>query len=169
MINPFPMFNPEYIGYVWIPLLALLSAATLVYIAFLKRCLSKQIITSIEPKFIDLAISPSSSKVIWLAIDTWRLEERMEGVVGEEGQMEKVRGSMERIKKFTAEHFIEVKGYRWEKYSQDITFFELKWITETNEESLHDIIKDTIEPAVFYEGRLVSPAKVIVYQTPRSN
>jgi hypothetical protein len=36
----------------------------------------------------------------------------MEGVVGEEGQMEKVRGSMERIKKFTAEHFIEVKGYR---------------------------------------------------------
>lgn len=122
--------------------------------------------SSIEPKFLDIAISPESQKLISLAIDIWRLEWKIykSGIPKDWIEAEKIKTSLERLKKFTYDYGISIKDFIWEKYVNEINFLELKWTEETTDSSKDWIIKDTIEPVVYINWTVVKTAKVIVYK-----
>ena len=121
---------------------------------------------SIEPKFLDIAISPESQKLISLAIDIWRLEWKISnsGIPKDWVEAEKIKTSLERLKKFTNDYGISIKDFIWEKYVNEINFLELKWTEETTDPSKDGIIKDVIEPVVYINWNVVKTAKVIVYK-----
>ena len=112
----------------------------------------------LEKKEIEL------NKLISLAIDIWRLEEKINNSTISEEEREKLNITIFRLKKFVQEQGIEIKGYDLEKYSEEINVYELKWIEETNDEKLKWKIKDTIEPATFLNWNLIKPAKIIAYK-----
>ncbi len=122
--------------------------------------------SSIEPKFLDIAISPESQKLISLAIDVWRLEWKIynSGIPKDWVEAEKIKTSLERLKKFTNDYGISIRDFIWEKYVNEINFLELKWTEETTDSSKDWIIKDTIEPVVYINWTVVKTAKVIVYK-----
>ncbi len=120
---------------------------------------------SIEPKFLEIAISPQSNKLIWLAIDIWRLEERFFNIDNiTDLDKEKLKNSIKRIKRLSEENNIEIKWFTWEKYSEEVNIYELKWTEVTDNKNLAYIIKDTIEPAVIINWEIIKQAKVIVYK-----
>ena len=135
------------------------------YIYKSNRELKDKIQKSIEPKFLEIAISPESNKIIWLAIDVWRLEERFLNINNiNDLDKEKVINSIKRVKRLSEENMIEVKWYTWEKYSDEVNVYELKWSEITENKDMIDTIKDTIEPAVFIDWNIVKTAKIIVYK-----
>ncbi len=122
--------------------------------------------SSIEPKFLDIAISPESQKLISLAIDIWRLEWKIYNswIPKDWVEVEKIKASLDRLKKFTNDYGISIKDFIWEKYVNEINFLELKWTEETTDSSKDGIIKDTIEPVVYINWTVVKTAKVIIYK-----
>ncbi|GAB0174576.1 MAG: hypothetical protein HHAS10_04550 [Candidatus Altimarinota bacterium] len=131
-----------------------------------QKKLSKQIKESVEPKFLDIAISPESQKLISLAIDIWRLEGKIHnsGISKDGLEAEKIKTSLERLKKFMNDYGIAVKDFIGDKYVNEINFLELKGTENTTDKSKDGIIKDTIEPVVYVNGTVVKTAKVIVYK-----
>ncbi len=134
--------------------------------AFFFFRIKSTIISSIEPKFLDIAISPESQKLISLAIDIWRLEWKIynSGILKDWVEAEKIKTSLERLKKFSNDYGITIKDFIWEKYVNEINFLELKWTEETTDLSKDWIIKDAIEPVVYFNWTVVKTAKVIVYK-----
>jgi len=108
---------------------------------------------------------PSNEKIISLAVDLWRLEEKINNIKTiNENETDKINASFNRIKRFINECKIVVTWYNWEKYSEDVNVYELKWTELTEDLDKNDIIKDTIEPAVFVDGQLMKTGKIIVYK-----
>jgi len=90
------------------------------------------------------------NKLINLSVDIWRLEEKISKIdYLKEQDNEKISVSLDRLKKFIKDLDIELKWFSWEKYSEEINFYELKAVEDTNIENLNNIIKETIEPAIW--------------------
>ena len=108
---------------------------------------------------------PTEDKIIALAIDLWRLEEKINNINSiSDKEQEKIWASMKRLERFLEECKIEVRWYNGQKYAEEVNAYELKWIEDTNDTEKNGLIKDTIEPAVFTDGELVRTGKIIVYK-----
>jgi len=120
---------------------------------------------SIYPKFLEIAISPESNKLINLWIDTWRLDSRLREISNlSDIEKEKLENSISRVKKYISDYNFEIKGFNWDKYSEEVNIYELKATDETDKQELDWIIKDTIEPAVINKWNIIKQAKIIVYK-----
>lgn len=109
---------------------------------------------------------PWEDKIISLAVDLWRLEEKIGNIESvSDKEQEKIWVSMKRLRRFVEECKIEVKWYNGQKYAEEVNAYELKWIEETQDTEKNGLIKDTIEPAVFIDGKLIKTGKIIVYKT----
>jgi hypothetical protein len=151
--------------YIFYTLIIIINLIILYYIFIWKKELLFNIKNSIEPKFLEIAISPDSNKVILLAIDIWRLEEKIINTSEIDiSNKEKINSSITRIKKYVDENKIIIKWFTWEKYSNEINIYELKWTESTSEKGQDNIIKDTIEPAVFIDWKVIKKAKIIIYK-----
>ena len=149
----------------FILLLIVIFIVNLVLLNKYKKEILNKIKLSIEPKFLEIAISPNSNKMISLAIDIWRLEEKIINIKNiNNNDKEKLDIAINRVKKFIEENNILIKSYTWEKYSDEINFYELKWLENTNQKEKNNIIKDTIEPAVFINWNIIKTAKIIIYK-----
>ena len=105
------------------------------------------------------------NKLINLSVDIWRLEEKISKIdYLKENDNEKIYVSLDRLKKFIKNINIELKSFSWEKYSEDINFYELKAVEDTNTENLNNIIKETIEPAIIINWEILKQASIIVYK-----
>jgi|SaaInlStandDraft_4_1057021.scaffolds.fasta_scaffold11974_2 hypothetical protein len=154
-----------YISYWLIWFIFILNLIILYFIFVLKKELLFNIKNSIEPKFLEIAISPDSNKIILLAIDIWRLEERITNISDiDNSNKEKINNSINRVKKYVGENKITIKWYNWDKYSNEINVYDLKWTEPTTKEEENNIIKDTIEPAVFIDWKIIKKAKIIIYK-----
>lgn len=166
MINLFQIWLSMEITYGLLAIIIVLLWYKIYCDQLSQKKLSRQIKESVEPKFLDIAISPESQKLISLAIDIWRLEWKIynSGIPKDWIEAEKIKTSLERLKKFTYDYGISIKDFIWEKYVNEINFLELKWTEETTDSSKDWIIKDTIEPVVYINWTVVKTAKVIVYK-----
>lgn len=105
------------------------------------------------------------NKLINLSVDIWRLEEKISKIdYLKEQDNEKISVSLDRLKKFIKDLDIELKWFSWEKYSEEINFYELKAVEDTNIENLNNIIKETIEPAIIVNWEILKQASIIVYK-----
>lgn len=166
VINLFHIWLYMEITYGLLTIIIVLLGYQIYYDRLSQKKLNKSIKESIEPKFLDIAISPESQKLISLAIDIWRLEWKIDNSwISKNGvEAEKIRTSLERLKKFTNDYGISIKDFIWEKYVNEINFLELKWTEDTADSGKDWIIKDTIEPVVYINWTVVKTAKVIVYK-----
>lgn len=146
-------------------ILAIFNLLIFVYNYTSNKDIKKKIQTSVEPKFLEIAISPNSNKIITLGVDIWRLEDKCKNLKGiDENSNEKINISIKRVNRFFEENKILIKWYVWEKYSEEINVYELKWVEPTDKKEMDNIIKDTIEPAVFIDWNIIKKAKIIVYK-----
>ena len=168
LISSLYILDTLYMDYSIISLITILLGGSSLFCLqfFFFFRLRKIIKESIEPKFLDIAISPESQKLISLAIDVWRLEWKIynSGMPKDWVELEKIKTSLERLKKFTNDYGISIKDFIWEKYVNEINFLELKWTEDTADSAKDWIIKDTIEPVVYINWTVVKTAKVIVYK-----
>lgn len=105
------------------------------------------------------------NKLINLSVDIWRLEEKVSKIdYLKEQDTEKISVSLDRLKRFVKDLEIELKSFSWEKYSEEINFYELKAVEDTNIESLNNIIKETIEPTIIVNWEILKQASIIVYK-----
>lgn len=156
-------------------ILVLLGTSLLRQIVELRMALShsegtlkRQIKESVESKFIE--ISPSSKDVLEVAVEIWKLEQRIGKFQDSlpESQSKGLSGSLARIRKFTEAHSIEVKGFTGSKYSPGMAAMDVISV-EKDPNAQHDYVKETIEPAIFTEGRIVKKARVIVGSSTARN
>jgi hypothetical protein len=133
-----------------------------------EHTLKKQIRESVESKFVE--ISPSSKDVLEVAVEIWKLEQRIGKFQDSlpESQSKGLAGSFARIHKFTEAHSIEVKGFTGSKYSPGMAAMDVITV-EKDPNAQHDYVKETIEPAIFTEGRIVKKARVIVGSSTTRN
>lgn len=151
--------------YIMLTSLFILNICLFVFIIKNRKEVLEKIKTSIEPKFLEIAISPETNKIINLWIDTWRLESRLNELINlSELEKEKIQNSLNRVKKYTTDYNFEIKEFTWEKYSEEINIYELKATENTDNKVLDWIIKDTIEPAVINNWNIIKQAKIIVYK-----
>ncbi|MBT3727223.1 hypothetical protein HOG21_06210 [bacterium] len=96
----------------FILLLIVIFIVNLVLLNKYKKEILNKIKLSIEPKFLEIAISPNSNKMISLAIDIWRLEEKIINIKNiNNNDKEKLDIAINRVKKFIEENNILIKSY----------------------------------------------------------
>ena len=125
---------------------------------------------AIEPRFVTINLTPETKAIIQLAIDYWRLEERIETLKNEDDtNFKKLQSSLWRIGKYIKQYWIEIKDFKWDKYSEDILAIEVKSTEITLDKNQDMFIKDIIQPAIFVNWQLIEKAKVIVYKYDKNN
>jgi len=103
------------------------------------------------------------SSIIDLAIEVWRLQarmKRMSAAMGKEDPasvfaMEKIRGIFSQIG-------IEIRDFTGQPYNEGMSLDVLTCDYPAGENPSHRIIQETINPAVYFDGKLVKMSQVIV-------
>ncbi len=123
--------------------------------------IKKEIQNSVQTKFIKF--SPEADVLIQFAIDYWRLNKKINGIIKKLTEKEKLSLSftLDRIKKYLDRSDIEIKDYTNEKYYEGLNVNVIS-VEKHKQSSKDSSIKDTIEPAVMIKGLLVKKAKVII-------
>ncbi|MDD5742299.1 MAG: hypothetical protein PHX87_02610 [Candidatus Peribacteraceae bacterium] len=131
------------------------------YLQHSEHNLKRQIRESVESKFIE--ISPTAKDVLEVAVEIWKVEQRIGKLQDKlpENQSKGLSGSFARLRKFLEGYGIEVKGFTGSKYSQGMAAMDVISV-EKDPDAQHDYVKETIEPAIFTEGRIAKKARVII-------
>jgi hypothetical protein len=126
------------------------------------KSLHKTIRDVVEPKFLD--ITPSSSNLIELATEVWRVEKRTTKVSESlsDEQNKAFENSVTKLKRFLDKNDITFTDYTDQKYNEGLN---LDVLSIEKDESISDsIIKETHEPAIFHKGQLIKKAKVVILE-----
>jgi hypothetical protein len=109
--------------------------------------------------FVDL--SPKSADIVELAVEVWRMNNRLMKVEGlTESQQRGFDSSLQKFGKFLDRNDVKIIDHTGEKYNEgmnvDVLSFE-------NDPSLKtSMIKETIEPSVTCKGQIIKKGKIIV-------
>jgi hypothetical protein len=122
----------------------------------------KQITQSVVPKFID--ISPSTSSLVDLGVEVWRLQRRLEklGKNVSEDQSKALQNSYAKLLRYLERNDIEITDYTDQKYNEGMNLDVLA--VEKDSNIKQSIIKETHEPAITHKGQLLRKAKVIILE-----
>jgi len=114
-----------------------------------------------EPKSI---ITPSTQDMVDLAIELWRLENKLTKVKDKlsDDENKALNNSLDRIKRFLSKNDLEVIDYTGQNYNKNMVVDVLH--TDKDPSLKHNIIFQTHEPAVLHLGKLYRKAKVIIHE-----
>lgn len=126
------------------------------------RLLSKRIHDSVQTKFLELA--PSTSSLVELAIEIWRIEKRLAKAESSlnEDQNKAFGNSIAKLHRYLDKNDITVADYTDQKYNEGLNLDILS--IEKDSSITESIIKETHEPAVMHKGQLIKKAKVVVLE-----
>lgn len=124
------------------------------------KLIKEDIKFSVAPKFID--ISPATNDLIELAIEVWRIEQRINRVLPAlpENQQVSLTNSIQKIKRFLSRCDIEIIEYTNQKFNDGLNLDVLS--IEKVASQLEPIVKETIEPTIMCKGQVIRKAKIIV-------
>jgi hypothetical protein len=125
-----------------------------------RQDLGERIRYSIEPK--SLQLSMGVSELTELAIEIWRIEQRLMKIYGtlDDIQRRGLEATVQRFKRYLEKYDIEIKDYTKQKYNEGLN---LEILSVEKDPSLeYPIIKETIEPTIICRGQVVNRAKVIL-------
>jgi hypothetical protein len=112
------------------------------------------------PELSDIHVQVND--LVTLAIDLWRLEQRLNRILPglPEEQRENVSNSMQKLKRYLDKNSIEVLDHTNQKYGDSQN---LEILAVEQDSSITDpIIKETKEPTILYKGQVVHIGKVIL-------
>lgn len=158
-------FISTYGALINLMLFVVLVSLLIIFFIRIRRLQTKTIETisnAVQPHFIEL--TPSAQAVIALAIDIRRTEYKVKDIIHKisENEQEKINTSLNRLKKFLTDNWLEYKDFTWEKYNEDISAIEVIDSQKSPDKINYDTIKETLDPAIFVNGQLVKKAKVSV-------
>lgn len=122
--------------------------------------LRRDIQSSVVPKFLNTSIE--TNDLIELAIDVWRMEDRMNKALRTlpENQHDTFHNSIKKIKRYLDKNDIEIIDYTNQKFNDGRNLDILA--IEKDSKISHSIIKETKEPTIMYKGQVVRKGKVVV-------
>jgi len=109
-------------------------------------------------------MSSAEQDIIELAIEIWRLEKRLAKVSNtlSDDQNKAFRNSITKLKRYLEKKEVVAVDYSNQKYNDGLNLDVLS--IEKDPSIPESVIKDTHEPAVMQNGRLIKKAKVIVLE-----
>lgn len=121
----------------------------------------EEIRSSFQPKSLQMSLD--SQELTELAVETWRVRHRLEKIKTNfnEDVWKSLSNSFEKINRFFEKHDLEIKDLTGEKYSPGISAIDIVSV-EKDPKIKEDIIKETVEPAIFIKGQLVKKSLVIL-------
>ncbi len=122
--------------------------------------LSELINYAVTPKFVDISLG--SSELIDLAVEIWRMEQRLGKCLPSlsENQCKGLEISIEKLKRYIAKSDIELLDYTNQKFNDGLNLDVLS--VEIDPSLTAPIVKETIEPTVLCKGQVVRKAKIIL-------
>jgi len=116
----------------------------------------------IPPQAIFVDLSPKSADVVDLAVEVWRINNRVmkAGSGLTDIQKRGLESSLQKFTKFLDRYSIEIVDHTGEKYNEGMNVDVLSF--EKDENIKTPIIKETIEPSIICKGHVVKRGKIIV-------
>lgn len=109
--------------------------------------------------FVDL--SPKSADIVELAVEVWRINNRLMKVEGvTETQQRGFDSSLQKFGKFLDRYDVKIIDHTGEKYNEGMNVDVLSY--EKDPGVRFPIIKETIEPSVTCKGHIIKKGKIIV-------
>lgn len=113
-----------------------------------------------EAIFVDL--SPKSADLVQLAIEIWRIENRISKIGSklEDTQKRGLESSVQKLVKYLDKFHIKIIDHTDQKYNEGLSVEVLSF---ENEDSVKvPTIKETIEPTIICENMVVKKGRVVV-------
>lgn len=110
--------------------------------------------------FVDL--SPKSADVVELAVEIWRIQNRLNKAIADLPDTSKrgLESSIQKLQKYLDTFNIQIVDHTNQKYNEGLNVNVLSF--EVNPSITTPIIKETIEPTIICEGKVVRKGKVVV-------
>jgi len=110
--------------------------------------------------FVDL--SPKSANVVELAVEIWRIENRLSKTTDNLSEIQKrgLESSIQKLLKYLDEFDIKIIDHTNEKYNEGMNVSVLSF--EKDPSIKVPMIKETIEPTIICKGLVVKKGKVVV-------
>ena len=120
----------------------------------------KDIKYAVAPNFLD--VTAQTNDLIELAIDLWRMEQRMKRTLLAipEDQKENLTNSLQKLKRFLDKNDIEIVDHTNQEYDDGQNLEVLA--VEKDPNISEAMIKETKEPTILYKGQVIHIGKVIV-------
>lgn len=121
--------------------------------------LREEIRLSVQPKFLQL--SAGVEELIELAIDIWRLEQRISKITDlPESNKRPLENLVSKFKRYLSKYDLEIKDFTNQKFNAGLNLDVLS--VQKNPSLEEPIIQETVEPSIMIKGLIVKKAKVIV-------
>jgi len=112
----------------------------------------------------DIQSTDNIGNLVDLSIDVWRMEKRIQSMKTtlDENQIKLFETTIERMKRALGKNCIEIVDFANQKYipGQNIDVIA----SEKDPEISFSIIRETFEPTILYNGRVIKRGKVIVVE-----
>lgn len=164
------MYNMDYINKTWL-IMALFLIVVLLFLLLkiLKRHSSLRETSFKEQNmginkshaiFVDL--SPKSSDIVELAIEIWRVKNRVNKASSDLQEIHRrgLESSVQKMQKFLDRFSIEIVDHTNQKYNEGLSVDVLSF--EIDPDIKVPTIKETIEPTIICSGNVVKKGKVVV-------
>lgn len=113
--------------------------------------------------FVDL--SPKSADVVELAVEIWRIQNRLSKAAADlpDTQKRGLESSIQKLQKYLDTFRIEIIDHTNQKYNEGLNVNVLSFEIDPN--TVAPIIKETIEPTITCDGKVVRKGKVVVIKS----
>jgi hypothetical protein len=110
--------------------------------------------------FVDL--SPKSAQVVELAVEIWRIQNRLikASLNLEDVQKRGLESSVQKLRKYLDSFQIEIIDHTDQKYNEGLSVDVLSF--ENDPTATVPMIKETVEPTIICQGNVVKKGKVVV-------
>ncbi len=118
--------------------------------------------STVQPQAIFVDLSPKSSDIVELAIEIWRINNRIIKASTDLPEIQKrgLESSLQKFIKFLDRYQIKIVDHAGEKYNEGMNIDVLSF--EKDKDANNPIIKETIEPSITCKGIVIKKGKVIV-------
>ena len=116
----------------------------------------------LQPHAIFVDLSPKSADVVELAVEIWRIQNRLNKAITDlpDTQKRGLESSIQKLQKYLDTFHIKIVDHTSQKYNEGLNVNVLSF--EIDPHVTIPIIKETIEPTIICEGKVVRKGKVVV-------
>lgn len=122
--------------------------------------LSQEIKFAVAPKSLQLSVS--ANELVELAVDIWRMEQRLAKVTESlpENHKKGLENSVHKLRKYISNYDVEIIDYTNQKFNDGLNLDVLS--VEKDPTVTTPTVKETIEPTIVVKGQVVKKAKIIL-------
>lgn len=103
------------------------------------------------------------SRLIDIVVEMWRLQHRCRQLQKEVGRDDpSIAFSLDKVQHVLKEIGIEARDYTGQSFNEGMSLDVLTFDYPVGEKPLNRIIQDTVSPAIYFDGKLLKMAQVIV-------